>query len=95
MGEERYWIVHTRAGARIYRDAGGHPARLSVYRRVSGRKPVDDLVARITAEARSRGNVALFRDHWEPRAWGETAPHLSAAAGPLADAFRPRPLPLE
>ena len=95
MGEERYWIVHTRAGARIYPDAGGHPAHRSVYRRVSGRKPVDDLVARITAEARSRGNVALFRDHWDPRAWDDDAARLTAQAGWLADDSRPRPLPAE
>ena len=54
---------------------------------------MDDLLARLSAEAHARSNVALFRDHCEPRTWGGLAPVLAAQAGPLADAFRPRPLP--
>ena len=93
MAEELYWIVHGRMGAGIYPDAGGHPARRSVYRRMSGRKLVWDLVDRVTEEARLRGNVALFRDHWDPRIWGNDAARLNAQAGWLADDFRPRPAP--
>ena len=99
MGVEQYWIVHSRTSTSIHPDAGGHPTLRSVYRRRRGvyrrsaaDKPVDDLVARITAEALARGNVALFRDHWDPRIWGDDAARLNAQAGLLADDFRPRPL---
>ncbi|CAA9271809.1 MAG: hypothetical protein AVDCRST_MAG77-3209 [uncultured Chloroflexi bacterium] len=96
-GEERYWIVHSRTSTSIHPDAGGRPARRSLYGRYAGSRrasiSVDDLVDRVTAEALARGNLALFRDHWDPRAWGIDAPRLGARAGPLADDFRPRPLP--
>ena len=97
MGEERYWIVRRAAVTSIRPDAGGHPALRVVYRRSATRwdagRSVDDLVARVTAEARARGNVALFRDHWMPLDWGHDAARLNAKAGLLADDFRPRPLP--
>ena len=93
MGEERYWIVHGRSNMSIRPDAGGRPARRSVYRHAGAHPPVDDLVARVTAEARARGSVALFRDCWLPITWGIDAARLSARAGLLADDFRPRPLP--
>ena len=67
MGEERYWIVHTRTGTSIRPAADGHPAHRGTYRRIGAGKSVDDLVARVTAEALARGNVALFQDHWDPR----------------------------
>ena len=97
MGEERYWIVHSRTSTSIHPDAGGRPARRSLYGRYAGprraRTSVDDLVARVTSEALTSGNLALFRDHWLPRDWGINAARLSARAGLLADDFRPRPLP--
>ncbi|CAA9304075.1 MAG: hypothetical protein AVDCRST_MAG77-5911 [uncultured Chloroflexi bacterium] len=97
MGEERYWIVRGITTTSIHPDAGGHPVHRSVccrsHRRVTFAEPVDDLVARVTAEARVRGNVALFRDHWLPLTWGAESGRLSARAGLLADDFRPRPLP--
>jgi hypothetical protein len=93
MGEERYWIVHGRVSTSIHPDADGHPALRAVCQRHGPDAAMDDHVARISAEARARGNVALFRDHWAPRAWGGLAPVRAAQAGPLADDFRPRRLP--
>jgi hypothetical protein len=88
--EERYWITHRLTCTVIHREGSHHPLYV---RRVP--RPVDDLVARVTAEARARGAVALFRDHWLPRDWGDAAATFIARAGRLADAFRPRPLPEE
>ena len=97
MGEERYWIMRRLVTTSIQPDAGGHPAHRSVYRLphrpLLPGAPVDDLVARVTSEALTSGNLALFRDHWLPRDWGINAARLRAEAGLRADAFRPRPLP--
>jgi hypothetical protein len=97
MGEERYWIIRGFISTRIHPDAGGRPSQRSRYVRRAARvgvgSSVDDLLASITAEARAHGNVALFRDHWDPRIWGDDGVRLNAEAGRLADDFRPRPLP--
>ena len=96
MSEERYWIIHRPGGTSIHADRDGHPALRVLHRtRARGRLSVrvDALVARVNADAHRRGCVALFRDHWEPRDWGAAAAARTAEAGPLADAFRPRPLP--
>jgi hypothetical protein len=90
MGEERYWIVHRRTRTTVHRDRGGHPALRVLGWRASA--DVDDLLADVSADARARGNVALFRDVWAARDWGEDAARFTAAAGPLADGFRPRQL---
>ena len=99
MGEERYWIVHGLVSTRIHPDADGHPSQHSRYRRYALRsgagRDMDDLVARITVEARARGKVALFRDDWPSTDWGDEAARLRVEAGRLADDFRPRPLPAE
>jgi len=93
MPEERYWIIHRRTGTAIYADRCGRPAPPALHQTARASVPVDSLVARVTTSARRRGNVALFLDHWDPRDWGDAAFARMAAAGPLSDAFRPRPLP--
>jgi hypothetical protein len=95
MGEERYWVVHHLFRTSVYPDQEGQPARRVVCWRGGADAAMDDLLGRLTAEAAARGAVALFRDHWEPREWGHETIALTARAGALADAFRPRPLPVE
>ena len=96
MGEEKYWIVRRVSSTSIYPDNGGHPAHRTVHCRVHRHatleEPMDDLVAHVTEEARMRGNVALFREHWLPLTWGAAAGRLIEQAGLRADDFRPRPL---
>ena len=93
MGVERYWIVHRLTRTTVHRDRDGRPALSVLCWRASAR--MDDLLPHVIADARTRGNTALFRDHWVARDWGDDATRFRTEAGRLADAFRLRPLPLE